>query len=55
MRRDAQALAETRQQDWRNVQQANHGRSNVRVLAELARQRALPTKAPKPSKGKRQP
>ena len=51
VRLDAQALAETRQADWRDVQQSNHGRSNVRILSELAKQRALPSKAPKPSKG----
>ena len=43
VRLDAQALAETRQQDWREVQSSHHGRSNVRVLAaEIARRRALP-------------
>ena len=52
VRLDAQALAEARQQDWRDVQSSNHGRSNVRILAELARQRSLPSKSRRSGKGK---
>ncbi len=55
VRLDAQALAQTRQKDWRQVQSANHGCSNVRVLAELAKQRALPKNPPRPTKGERKP
>ena len=50
VRLDNQALQERRHDVWRDVQSANHGRSNVRVLAELARQRSLPTNPPRPGK-----
>ena len=37
---DSQALAAERQDDWRSVQQSHSNRSNVRILAELARSKA---------------
>ena len=55
VRIDSQALAETRQEEWREAQQASHSRSNVRILAELARQRSLPANPPRPGKGERKP
>lgn len=50
---DAQSLAVDRQDDWKSVQQSHSNRSNVRVLAELARTKARlpdgpPRKPPKP-------
>ena len=44
VRLDNQALQERRHDDWRDVKSTNSKRSNVRVLAELARQQALPSK-----------
>ena len=55
VRLDNQALQERRHDDWRDVRSSNQGRSNVRILAELARQRALPSKSPAPAKGERKP
>lgn len=37
---DGQALASDRQEDWKAVQQSHSNRSNVRILAELARTKA---------------
>ncbi len=49
---DAQSLAVDRQDDWKAVQVSHSNRSNVRVLAELARTKAKlpgpPRKPPKP-------
>lgn len=49
---DSQSLAVERQDDWKSVQQSHSNRSNVRVLAELARTKAKlpgpPRKPPKP-------
>ena len=55
VRLDNQALQERRHDDWRDVQTTSTKRANVRVLAELARQRSLPTKAPRPGKSERKP
>ena len=51
---DSQSLAVDRQDDWKSVQQSHSNRSNVRVLAELARTKArLPDGPPrKPRKPK---
>lgn len=50
---DAQSLAVDRQDDWKSVQQSHSNRSNVRVLAELARTKAkLPGPPRKPPKSK---
>lgn len=54
VRLDAQSLATDRQEDWRTVQQSHSNRSNVRVLAELARNKAKlpgPPRKPRKSKG----
>jgi len=45
VRIDQQSLASERQEDWREVQSASSGRSNVRILAELSRNKANPSKA----------
>lgn len=54
VRIDQSALTAERQDDWRSVQSSNSNRSNVRVLAELARNKSqakcLPNKPPKPKK-----
>ena len=56
VRLDAQSLATERQDDWRSVQQSHSNRSNVRVLAELARSKAKTHKAKAlPNKPPRKP
>ena len=54
VRIDQSSLMAERQEDWRSVQSSNSNRSNVRVLAELARNKSEAKSLPnKPPKGKK--
>ena len=50
VRIDGQSLATERQEDWRSVQSSNSNRSNIRVLAEMNRNKSQAKSLPKPRK-----
>ena len=50
VRIDQSALMAERQEDWRSVQSSNSNRSNIRVLAEMNRNKSQAKSLPKPRK-----